>query len=183
MCCFYQTAGNIYIKVHESAWLKSTSLSQSLFLAGLHLLADAQWNVAALVLNSCLFSPKAMSHPTQNSLLGLKKTRLTFAPCFCRAEAWCTGAVWSNWTGESEEPRDTGGRRVPGTLPERTKQGKDVRNGSLLQGGCRKYYVYYRRMIIQAAQKTTGGFRAFSAVLSNRTWHWPWDLVLILTLT
>lgn len=73
MYCFHQTAGNIYIKVHKSAGLKSASFSQSLFLAGLHLLADTPWNVAALVLSFCLFSLRHSKSPNSKLLARSEK--------------------------------------------------------------------------------------------------------------
>lgn len=71
MCCFHQTVGNIYIKVHKSAGLKSASFSQSLFLADLHLLADTSWTWQVL------FSLRQTKLPNTIPWLGLtNKTHL-----------------------------------------------------------------------------------------------------------
>lgn len=71
MCCFHQTVGNIYIKVHKSAGLKSASFSQSLFLAELHLLADTSWTWQVLFFSDRVAQLNPLARPNKTHLCSL----------------------------------------------------------------------------------------------------------------
>lgn len=126
-----------------------------------------------------------MSWPTQNSLLGPKnKTHLCsrFLPSRSLMH-WCSVFQLDWWVRRAKRY----GRKDGTWDPAWKDQARKRCNTQVLA-------VRWIQKILcmvekgdspgrQTAEKTTCGFRMWTAVLSNRTWHQPWNPVFVLALT